>query len=144
MSVNKACLLGNVTKDPSIQQTKDGKEIANFSIATSEKWKNKDGTKGEKTEYHKVVIFSQGLVGIVKNYVKKGSKLYLEGQLKTREWQDKQGVKHYTTEIVLNGFSAVLQLLDSKQDSKMSKKDEQVFNDMENNFNQELDDGVPF
>lgn len=114
MSVNKATILGSVGNEPKISKTQDGREIASFSVATSEKWKDKSsGEKREKTEWHRVVVFSQGLIGIIKNYVKKGSKLYLEGQLQTRKWSDQSGVDHYTTEIVLNNFGAVLQLLDS-------------------------------
>ncbi len=95
MSINKVILVGNVGQDPEIRSTQDGREIANFSLATSESWKDKNsGEKRDKTEWHRVVIFSQGLVGITKNYVKKGSKLYLEGQLQTRKWTDNQGVKN--------------------------------------------------
>jgi single-strand DNA-binding protein len=92
MSINKVILIGNVGTDPEIRNTNDGREIASFSLATSESWKDKNsGEKKEKTEWHRLVVFSQGLVGIVKNYVKKGSKLYIEGQLQTRKWTDKDG-----------------------------------------------------
>ena len=115
MSVNKVILVGNLGQDPEIRNTSDGREIANFSIATSESWKDKSsGEKKEKTEWHRVVVFSQGLVGVVKNYVKKGSKLYIEGSLQTRKWTDNQGVEKYTTEIVLHNFNSTLQILDSK------------------------------
>jgi single-strand DNA-binding protein len=115
MSVNKVILVGNLGQDPEIRNTSDGREIANFSIATSESWKDKSsGEKKEKTEWHRVVVFSQGLVGVVKNYVKKGSKLYIEGSLQTRKWTDNQGVEKYTTEIVLQNFNSTLQILDSK------------------------------
>jgi single-strand DNA-binding protein len=116
MSVNKAIIIGNLGKDPEIRNTNDGKEIATFSLATSDTWKDKStGEKKTATEWHRIVVYSQGLVGIVKNYVKKGSKLYVEGQIKTKKWTDKSGVDKYTTEIVLQGFGGVIQLLDSKK-----------------------------
>ena len=115
MSVNKVILVGNLGKDPEIRSTKDGKEIANFSVATSENWKDKSsGERKSKTEWHRVSVFSQGLVGIIKNYVKKGTKVYIEGQLQTRKWTDSNGVDKYTTEVVLQNFNSTLQLLDSK------------------------------
>ena len=112
MSVNKACILGAVGQDPKISLLNDGKEVASFSIATSDKWKDKEGNKQERTEWHKIVVFG-GVVNVVKNYVKKGSKLYIEGKIQTRNYE-KDGVKHYVTEIVLQGFNSMLQLLDSK------------------------------
>jgi single-strand DNA-binding protein len=116
MSVNRIILVGNLGKDPEIRTTKDGKEIANFSIATTESWKDKSsGERKSKTEWHKVSVFSQGLVGIIKNYVKKGSKIYVEGQLQTRKWTDKNGVDKYTTEVILQNFNSTLVLLDSKE-----------------------------
>ena len=115
MSVNKVILLCNVGKDPEIRTMSNGNEIASFSAATSDVWNDKQtGERKEKTEWHRVVIFSQGLVNVVKNYVKKGSKLYLEGALQTRKWTDGQGVEKYTTEIVLQGFNSVLQMLDKR------------------------------
>jgi single-strand DNA-binding protein len=115
MSVNKAIILGNVTAQPEIRSTNDGREIANFSIATNEKWKDKSGNPQERVEYHRIVIFSQGLVGVVKNYVSKGTKIYIEGKIQTRKWTDNNGVDKYSTEIVLNGFDAKLVLLNSKK-----------------------------
>ncbi len=121
MSINKVILVGNVGQDPEIRSTQDGREIANFSLATSESWKDKNsGEKKEKTEWHRVVIFSPGLVGIVKNYVKKGSKIYLEGSLQTRKWTDSSGTEKYTTEIVLQNYSAVLQILDGRDRNSSS------------------------
>lgn len=115
MSINKVILVGNVGQDPEVRSTQDGREIANFSLATSESWKDKNsGERKEKTEWHRVVIFSSGLVGIVKNYVKKGSKLYIEGALQTRKWTDSSGVEKFTTEIVLQNFNSVLQILDAR------------------------------
>lgn len=115
MSINKVILVGNVGQDPEVRSTQDGREIANFSLATSESWKDKNsGEKKEKTEWHRVVVFSSGLAGIVKNYVKKGTKLYIEGSLQTRKWTDKDGAEKYTTEIVLQNFNSTLQILDSR------------------------------
>ncbi len=114
-SVNKVMLIGNVGKDPEIRTTQDGKEIANLVLATSETWKDKStGEKREKTEWHRIVIFSEGLVNVVKNYVKKGAKLFVEGSLQTRKWTDKEGAERFTTEIVLQGYSCGLTMLDSR------------------------------
>ena len=118
MSINKVILVGNVGQDPEVRSTQDGREIVNFSLATSESWKDKTtGEKRDKTEWHRVVVFSQGLVGIVKNYVKKGTKIYLEGSLQTRKWTDNAGVEKFTTEIVLQNFNSTLQILDSRNAS---------------------------
>jgi single-strand DNA-binding protein len=117
-SVNKVILVGNLGRDPEVRSTQDGREIANLAIATSESWKDKStGERKEKTEWHRVVIFSEGLVGIAKNYLKKGSKVYVEGQLQTRKWTDKEGQEKYSTEVVLQGFGATLTMLDSKGSS---------------------------
>lgn len=121
-SLNKVMLIGNVGKDPEIRSTQDGKEIANFSIATSESWKDKNtGERKEKTEWHKIVIFNQNLAAVVRNYVRKGSKLYIEGQLQTRKWTDKDGVEKYSTEIVLQNFVGTLIMLDGKKDESHEK-----------------------
>ena len=101
MTINKVIIIGNLGQDPEIRKTQDGREIANFSIATSEKWFDKStGEKKERTEWHKISVFSQGLVDIIKQYVKKGSKLYIEGALQTRKWKDGNGIEKYSTEIV--------------------------------------------
>ena len=106
MSINKVILVGNLGQNPDINQTNSGKEIANLSVATSESWKDKNtGERKSKTEWHRVVIFKDGLVKVVKQYLKKGSKVYIEGSLQTRKWTDNSGVEKYTTEIVLNGFN---------------------------------------
>ena len=111
-SLNKVLLIGRLGNDPEIKQKQNGKSVARLSVATSESWKDKNsGEKREKTEWHNVVVFSAGLVNIIKNYVKKGSKLYLEGSLQTRKWTDKQGVDKYSTEIVLQNFNSTLQIL---------------------------------
>ena len=113
-SVNKAILVGNLGADPEIRSMQSGNEVCNLSIATSEKWKDKDtGEQKEKTEWHRVVIFSAGLINVCKDYLKKGSKIYVEGQLQTRSWEQ-DGVKKYATEIVLRGFDAKLVMLDSR------------------------------
>ena len=120
-SVNKVILVGNLGRDPEIRATQDGREIANLAIATGESWKDRNtGERKERTEWHRVVIFSEGLVGIAKNYLRKGSKVYIEGQLATRKWTDKDGVEKYSTEIVLQGYSSSLTILDSKRDDSGS------------------------
>ncbi len=114
-SVNKVILVGNLGKDPEIRRTQDGRPIANLSVATSETWRDKTtGERKEKTEWHRVVIFNEGLCKIVEQYLKKGAKVYLEGQLQTRKWQDKDGNDKYSTEVVLQGFNSALTMLDGK------------------------------
>jgi single-strand DNA-binding protein len=114
-SVNKVILVGNLGADPEIRRTQDGRPIANLRIATSETWRDKNsGERKEKTEWHRVVIFNEGLCKVVEQYVKKGSKLYIEGALQTRKWTDKDGVEKYSTEVVLQGFNSVLTMLDSR------------------------------
>ena len=114
-SVNKVILVGNLGADPEIRRTQDGRPIANLSVATSESWRDKNsGERREKTEWHRVVIFNEGLCKIAENYLKKGSKVYLEGRLQTRKWQDQQGQDRYTTEVVLQKFRGELQMLDSR------------------------------
>ena len=117
-SVNKVILIGNLGKDPEIRRTQDGRPIANLRIATSESWRDKNsGERREKTEWHSVVIFSEPLCKIVEQYLKKGSKVYIEGALQTRKWQDQQGQERYSTEVVLQGFNAVLTMLDGRPGS---------------------------
>src|SRR5688572_8109019 len=114
-SVNKVILVGNLGKDPEIRRTQDGRPIANLSVATSESWRDKNsGERKEKTEWHRVVIFNEGLCKIAEQYLKKGSKVYLEGQLQTRKWQDKDGNDKYSTEVVLQGFNSQLTMLDTR------------------------------
>lgn len=116
-SINKVILVGNLGADPEIRRTADGKPIANLRIATSESWKDKStGEKRERTEWHRVVCFSEGLCRVIEQYTRKGSKLYVEGQLQTRKWTDKDGVERYSTEIVMQGFNSQLVLLSGKQD----------------------------
>jgi len=141
--INKVTLLGNIGQDPEIKSTQDGKELASFSLATSESWKDKTtGERKTKSEWHNIVIFNINLVNLVKNYVQKGSKIYLEGKLQTRDWQDKEGNKKYKTEIVLNGFESKIVLLDNKGDNKpkMGESDNKAFKAIEDSF----DDEIPF
>lgn len=113
-SVNKVILVGNLGRDPEIRFTQSGQKIANMSIATSEQWRDKSsGDRREKTEWHRVVVFDEKLADIVEKYVKKGSKVYLEGSMQTRKWTGNDGVEKYTTEVVLQRFSGVLTMLDS-------------------------------
>jgi single-strand DNA-binding protein len=143
-SVNKVILIGNVGKDPEIRSTQDGRGIANLSIATSESWKDKNtGERKEKTEWHRVVVFNDNLVNVIKNYVKKGSKLYVEGTLQTRKWTDKDGAEKYATEVVLQGFSGQLTLLDGKRESSGTAH-EATQAPAQQTVSQILDDEIPF
>ncbi len=114
-SVNKVILVGNVGNDPEIRSFNNGGKVANFSLATSENWRDKQsGERKEKTEWHRVAIFNDGLVNIVEKYIKKGSKLYIEGKLQTRKWTDRDGNDKYTTEVVLQGYGGNLTMLDGR------------------------------
>lgn len=124
-SLNKVILIGSLGKDPEIRAMQNGNEIANLTIATSESWKDKNtGEKKEKSEWHRIVIFNPNLVNVAKNYLKKGSKIYLEGQLQTRKWTDKDGVEKYSTEIVLQNFGGTIIMLDGKNTATESTKTE--------------------
>ena len=114
-SVNKVILVGNLGRDPEIRRTQDGRPIANLRIATSESWKDRNsGERREKTEWHSVVIFNENLCRVAEQYLRKGSKVYIEGQLQTRKWQDQQGQDRYSTEVVLQGFNGQLTMLDGR------------------------------
>src|SRR3569623_2591495 len=114
-SVNKVILVGNLGADPEIKRTQDGRPFANLSIATSDTWRDKyTGERKEKTEWHRVVIFNEGLCKIAEQYLKKGAKVYIEGALQTRKWQDKDGKDKYSTEVVLQGFNSTLTMLDGR------------------------------
>ena len=160
-SINKVILIGNVGAEPEIRSTQDGREIANFSVATSESWNDKNtGERKDKTEWHRVVVFNPGLVGVVKNYLHKGNKIYIEGALQTRKWQDNTGADKYTTEIVLQGYNSTLTLLDSKpqgegysnqggNQSGFGQTSGQFNNNGQNDSNQSfqkapIDDEIPF
>ncbi len=112
-SVNKVILVGNLGADPEIRRTQDGRPIVNLRLATSETWRDRaSGERRERTEWHRVVIFNEGLAKVAEQYLKKGAKVYIEGQLQTREWEDQQGQKRFTTEVVLQGFNSTLTMLD--------------------------------
>jgi single-strand DNA-binding protein len=114
-SVNKVILVGNLGADPEVRQTQDGRPIVNLRVATSDSWRDKaTGERREKTEWHRVVIFNEGLCRIAEQYLKKGSKVYLEGSLQTRKWQDQSGQDRYSTEVVLQGFNSALTMLDGR------------------------------
>ena len=122
-SLNKVMLIGNVGKDPEVRRMSNGDPVVNLSIATTETWKDKaSGERKERTEWHRIVIFNEGLAKVAEQYVHKGSKVYLEGQLQTRKWTNKDGVEQYTTEIVLTKFNGALILLDGKQSSGNSNQ----------------------
>lgn len=141
-SVNRVILIGRVGQDPEIRATQQGKEIASFSLATSESWRDKNtGEKREGVEWHKIVCFSEGLVKVIKNYVKKGSQVAIEGQIKTRKWQDQSGQDKYITEIVLQGYSANLVLLGGKGEGQSVTPHNEAKAD---GFAPDLSDSIPF
>lgn len=144
-SLNKVMLIGNLGKDPEIRHTQDGKAIVNLTVATSESWKDKNtGEKKEKTEWHRVVIFNDGLARVAEAYLKKGSTVYLEGQLQTRKWTDKDGVEKYSTEIVLQNFKGEMVLLGGK-DGTADRPTETVVKQVRQHFpDAELSDDIPF
>jgi len=163
-SVNKVILIGNVGADPEIRRMNSGDQVATLRIATSDTWRDRNtGERRERTEWHSVVIFNENLVKVVEQYVKKGAKLYIEGQLQTRKWQDQNGLDRYTTEIVLQKYRGELQMLDSRgEGGGRSSINEQSGNyntapsnyggssaqgdnaQTGGNFSRELDDDVPF
>ena len=153
-SINKVILLGRLGGDPEIRVSQEGNKLAKFSLATSENWKDKNtNERKEKTEWHRIVIFSVGLAEIAEKYLKKGSKLYIEGQLQTRKYNDQAGVEKYTTEIVLQGFNSTLTMLDNKSDFDTSIVDSSISNKpgenatkniTEDTKNIEIDDEIPF
>lgn len=153
-SVNKVILIGNLGADPEVRHTQDGRPIANLRVATSDSWRDKaTGERRERTEWHRVVIFNEGLAKIAEQYLRKGSKVYLEGSLQTRKWEDQSGQERYTTEVVLQGFNAQLTMLDAKQrdgpgDSPQGGGDfgrsKPLGSSGGGDFNKELDDEIPF
>jgi single-strand DNA-binding protein len=129
-SVNKVILVGNLGRDPEIRSTQDGQRIANFTLATSENWRDRvSGERKERTEWHRVAIFNENLVQIAEKYLRKGSKVYVEGQLQTRKWQDQQGQERYTTEVVLSRFRGELTMLDGARDGGRGAATEGGFDD---------------
>ena len=149
-SLNKVLLIGRLGADPEIKQMVNGKNVARFSLATSNTWKDKNtGEKKEKTECHRIVIFNEGLANVVKQYLKKGSQVYIEGQLSTRKWRDeKTGQDKYSTEVVLQGFNSSLTMLGGKsagQDNfSQTSNDSALPDDSSISSNKDLDDEIPF
>ena len=148
-SLNKVLLIGRLGADPEIKQMVNGKSVARLSIATSNTWKDKNtGEKKEKTEWHRVVIFNEGLVNVVQQYVKKGAQVYVEGELTTRKWKDeKAGIDKYSTEIVLQGFNSSFKILSSKNTQAEGIQDNVNKNSLPNEENiptSDLDDEIPF
>ena len=149
-SLNKVLLIGRLGADPEIKQMVNGKSVARFSLATSNTWKDKNtGEKKEKTEWHRIVIFNEGLVNVVQQYVKKGAQVYIEGQLTTRKWKDeKSGIDRYSTEVILQGFNSSFTILSNKGNQIENIQDNQseksaLPND-ENIPSNDLDDEIPF
>ena len=153
-SVNKVILVGNVGQDPEVRQFQNGGQVCSFSLATSENWKDKNtGERREKTEWHRISVFNEGLIRVIQSYVKKGSKLYIEGQLETRKWQDRDGNDRYTTEVVLRGYGGNLTMLDSRnaggggsysQDQAGYGGGPRQMEGPPQDFSQDLDDEIPF
>jgi len=149
-SVNKVILIGRLGADPEIKQMVNGKSVARLSVATSQSWKDKSsGERKEKTEWHRVVIFNEGLVNVVQQYLKKGANIYLEGALTTRKWKDESsGQDKYSTEVVLQGYNSTLTMLDGKSKSESSNLVSENKSSLpEDNFqtvNNDLDDEIPF
>lgn len=149
-SVNKVILVGNLGADPEIRRLNSGDPVVNLRIATSESWRDKNsGDRKEKTEWHSVVIFNDNLAKVAEQYLKKGAKVYIEGQLQTRRWQDQSGQDRYTTEIVLQKFRGELQMLDAPRDERQSNQRSSSYNRDDNRthgggYSRELDDEIPF
>ncbi len=152
-SVNKVIIIGNLGKDPEIRSFQNGGRVASFSVATSENWKDKaTGERKERTEWHRISVFSEGLVGIVERFLKKGSKVYIEGQLETRKWTDKEGKERYSTEVVLRNFSSALTMLDGKSGGGANNNAPSFGDDSSPSISSgggaspapELDDEIPF
>ena len=149
-SLNKVLLIGRLGADPDIKQMVNGKNVARLSLATSNTWKDKNtGEKKEKTEWHRIVIFNEGLVKVVQQYVKKGAQVYVEGQLTTRKWKDeKSGIDRYSTEIVLQGFNSTFKILSSKnsqiENLKETSSEKSSLPNDERSTSNDLDDEIPF
>ena len=146
-SLNKVLLIGRLGADPEIKQMSNGKNVARMSLATSDSWKDKNtGEKKEKTEWHRVVIFNEGLVNIVQQYLKKGAQIYIEGQLTTRKWKDEQsGQDKYSTEIILQGYNSTLKMLNTRVSNDLSGKgSESISNENPSAPLNDLDDEIPF
>ena len=144
-SLNKVMLIGRLGQDPEVRSTQDGRSLCTFSIATSESWNDKNtGEKREKTEWHRIVVFNEGLVNIIQQYVKKGSNVFIEGQLQTRKWEDKDGIEKYTTEVVLQGFNSTFKMLDGRNTNSIENNFDQNNSISDSgNFDADIDD-IPF
>jgi len=146
-SLNKVLLIGRLGADPEIKQMVNGKNVARLSVATSQSWKDKaSGEKKEKTEWHRVVVFNEGLVNVVQQYLKKGAQVYIEGQLTTRKWKDeKSGIDKYSTEIVIQGYNSSLTMLGGGNQNNISTQDMKKNTDDSSQISQnDLDDDIPF
>ena len=146
-SLNKVILIGRLGADPEVKQMSNGKNVARLSIATSDSWKDKNtGEKKEKTEWHRVVIFSEGLVNVVQQYLKKGAQIYIEGQLTTRKWKDEQsGQDKYSTEIILQAYNSTLKMLGGRTNNELSTQSSQsTSNEAPSAPLNDLDDEIPF
>lgn len=146
--VNKAILIGHLGRDPEVRTTSSGGRVANFSLATSESWTDKrTGLRNERTEWHRVVAFSEGLVDVVERYLRKGAQVYVEGQLQTREWTDRDGGKRYTTEVVLSPYRGQLQMLDKGGDGdgrRQQGRDEHQAGREDRSAGRSVEDDIPF
>ena len=143
-SVNKVILVGNLARDPEIRNMQSGDKVCNMTVATSERWKDKNsGELVEKAEFHRVVVFDQKLAEVAEKYLAKGSKVYLEGQLQTRKWTDQSGVEKYSTEVVLQRFRGELVMLDSKG-GRAERQDTPVADNAPATAADDLDDSIPF
>ena len=141
--LNKVLLIGNLGADPDIRHTNDGRPIVNMRLATSEKWRDKNtGEQREKTEWHRVVCFQEGLCKVIEQYLHKGSKVYIEGALQTRKWTDDNGTDHYSTEVVMQGFGSKLIMLDGRDTGDRPGDYEKPASPPD--LNKELDDEIPF
>ena len=146
-SLNKVLLIGRLGADPEVKQMVNGKSVARLSLATSQSWKDKStGEKKEKTEWHRIVVFNEGLVNVVQQYLKKGAQIYVEGQLSTRKWKDEQsGQDKYSTEILIQGFNSSLTMLGGgNQNSIPSQDNKQTIEDTSQAAPNDLDDDIPF
>ena len=146
-SLNKVLLIGRLGADPEIKQMVNGKNVARISLATSQTWKDKNtGEKKEKTEWHRIGVFNEGLVNVIQQYLKKGSQIYIEGQLSTRKWKDeKTGQDKYSTEVILQGFNSTLTMLGGpNQNTISSQENKQSFDETPNSPQNDLDDDIPF
>ena len=155
-SVNKVILIGNLGRDPEVRSFQNGGKVCTLALATSEQWKDKNtGERQERTQWHQIAIFNEGLVRIAEQYLKKGSKVYIEGQLETRKWQDQSGNDRYTTEVVLRGYGSAMTMLDSRNagssgggssgsGSSYGQDSSSSYGQSSSDFSNDLDDEIPF